>query len=192
MSSAVPGHRYSFRDYLDVEEMSTVKHEFLDGEIYAIAGGTLEHAALSAALIVRLGAMIRGEPCRVYTSDLRVRVRRTGLATYPDAAVICGPPERDPDSPTHATNPTALFEVLSPSTEAYDRGEKRAHYQQIESLREFVALAQDARRVEVWRRTESGDWSQTIFVAGQVIELDSIAGRLPVDDLYADAGLAVP
>ncbi len=192
MTTVAPRHRYTFRDYLDVEEMSAIRHEFLGGEIYAMAGGTPEHAALSAALIVRLGTLLRGGPCRVYTSDLRVRVRATGLATYPDAAIICGPLERDPDSPTHVTNPTVLFEVLSPGTEEYDRGEKREHYQQIESLREYVLVAQDARKVEVWRRAAAGAWSPAVYAAGQILELASVGGSLSVDELYREAGLDVP
>ena len=91
---------------------------------------------LSAALIALLGTGLRNETLRAYTSDLRLRVRKTGLATYPDVAVIYGEPARDPESPTHVLNPIALFEVLSPGTEDYDRGEKREHYQQIESLQE--------------------------------------------------------
>jgi Uma2 family endonuclease len=192
MSSLLPRHRYTFRDYLDVEEMSAVKHEFLDGEIYAMAGGTPEHAALCAALIARLVALVHGGPRRVYTSDLRVRVRATGLATYPDAGVICGALARDPDSPTHVLNPAALFEVLSPSTEDYDRGEKREHCQQIESLREYVTLRQDARRVEVWRRTSGSGWSHESYAAGQSFELTSIGSSVAVDELYAEAGLSVP
>jgi Uma2 family endonuclease len=190
--TVAPRHRYTFRDYLDVEEMSAIRHEFLNGEIYAMAGGTPEHAALCAALIAQLVTLLRGGPCRVYTSDLRVRVRATGLATYPDAAVICGPLERDPDSPTHVTNPTVLFEVLSPGTEEYDRGEKREHYQQIEGLREYVLVAQDARKVEVWRRAGAGAWSHAVHTAGQTLELASVGGALSVDELYREAGLDLP
>ncbi len=192
MSPAPPHHRYTFQEYLDVEEMSAVRHEFLDGANYAMAGGTPEHAALCAALIVRVGAVLSGGPCRIYTSDLRLRIQRTGLATYPDAAVICGAPARDPSSPTHVTNPTVLFEVLSPGTAEYDRGEKREHYQQNESLREYVVLAQDARRAEVWRKSSGGAWSQAAFVAGESFELGSIACSISLDELYAAAGLAVP
>jgi Uma2 family endonuclease len=191
MSSAYRRYRHSFADYLEIEEMSPVKHEFLNGEIYAMAGGTPEHAALCASLIVHLGALLRGRPCRVYTADLRVRVLATGLATYPDAAVICGEAERDPESPTHVTNPTVLFEVTSPGTEAYDRSEKREHYQQIDSLRELVIVSQRERQVEVWRRTADG-WSNDIAGAGQTFDLPSIDGRLAVDDLYATAGLDLP
>jgi Uma2 family endonuclease len=189
MRSAVPRHRYTLRDYLDVEEMSAVKHEYLDGEIYAMAGGTPEHAALCGALVVLVGAQLGGGPCRIYTSDLRLRVLATGLATYPDAAVVCGPPERDPQSPTHVTNPTLVFEVLSPSTEEYDHGEKREHYQKIDSLRAYVTVAQDRRLLTIWRREGGARWSRQDVGAGQSLALEPIGCTLGVDDLYARAGL---
>ena len=191
MSFARPRHRYSFRDYLDIEEMSAVKHEYVDGEIYAMAGGTPEHAALCAALIALLGGQLRGGPCRVYTSDLRLRIRPTGLATYPDAAIICGPLERDVESPTHVTNPTVLFEVLSPSTEDYDLGEKRDNYQQIASLSAYVVVAQDRRSIEMWRRDDGGAWSHALLAAGQTVDLPAVRARFSVDELYETAGLPV-
>lgn len=184
-----PRHRYTFQDYLDVEEISPVKHEYFDGEIYAMAGGTPEHAALAAVLIGRLTAALRGSPCRAYTSDLRLRVRATGLATYPDVAVVCGSAERDPESPTHVTNPALVIEVLSKGTEEYDRGEKREHYQQMESLREYVLVAQAERRVEVWRRTHETQWSHQAHGPGELVVLDSVSCTLDVDELYEDAGV---
>jgi Uma2 family endonuclease len=190
MTAAAPRHRHSFLDYLQVEEMSAVKHEYLDGEIWAMAGGTPEHAALCAALIVLVGAQLRGSACRVYTSDLRVRVTATGLATYPDASVVCGAPERDPSSRTHVTNPIALFEVLSSGTEDYDRGEKREHYQQIESLQAYVVVAQDRRHVELWQRRADHSWSHHVFGPGDMIDLEVIRCRLTIDELYAEAGIA--
>jgi Uma2 family endonuclease len=117
-------HRYTFRDYLDLEETSSVRHEFLEGEIYGMAGGTPEHAALTMSAGAALLAAARGGPCRVHSSDLRVRVLATGLVTYPDVTVVCGPYETDPDSPTTITNPRVVVEVTSDSTEEYDRGEK--------------------------------------------------------------------
>lgn len=168
--------------------MSTVKHEFLDGEIYAMAGGTPEHAALAAAVIVLLGARLRGGACRVYTSDLRLRVLATGLTTYPDAAVVSGVLERDPASSTHVVNPSLVVEVLSPSTEEYDVGEKREHYQRMESLREYVAVAQDARRVEVWRRDDT-QWSHAGYGPGDSVVLESAGCSLAVDEIYLQAGL---
>jgi Uma2 family endonuclease len=184
-------HRYSFQDYLDVEELGGVRHEYLNGEIFAMAGGTPEHAALAAALLVTFGVQLRGRPCRPYSSDLRLRVPATGLATYPDAAVICGEPERDPASATHVTNPTVLVEVLSPSTEEYDRGEKREHYQQLTSLREYVLVAQDRRAIEVYaRENEAAGWTHRTYGAGEHVVLASLGIDVEVDTLYADAGLS--
>jgi Uma2 family endonuclease len=182
---------YTLEDYLGVEEMSAVRHEFVDGQIFAMAGGTPEHAALSAAALVVLGSKLRGGPCRPYSADLRIRVLATGLATYPDAAVICGEPARDPASPTHVTNPTVVVEVLSTSTEEYDRGEKREHYQQIDALREYVLIAQDRRRVEVYGRAAGGAWEHHVYETGDLVELPSLSLTFSTDDLYDSAGLAL-
>ncbi|HET7502500.1 MAG TPA: Uma2 family endonuclease [Kofleriaceae bacterium] len=184
-----PSRRYTLEDYLSVEEMSAVRHEFLDGAIFAMAGGTPEHAALSAAIVVVLGTRLAGRPCRPYSADLRIRVLPTGLATYADAAVICGDPVRDPASPTHVTNPSLLVEVLGPGTEAYDRGEKREHYQRIASLGEYVLVAQDRREIEVHARVAGGGWRRTAYGPGEVVDLPSIGVRFTVDELYQAAGI---
>lgn len=189
MVVAVPHYHYSFQDYLAVEEMGPVRHEFLNGAIFAMAGGTPEHAALSAALLVLLGTQLRGRPCRPYSADLRLRVPATGLATYADAAVVCGEPERDPQSPTHVTNPTLVVEVLSPGTEEYDRGDKREHYQQLVSLRDYVLVAQNRRRVEVFARADGAEWHHHVYVAGDRVVLSSIDCFFEVDELYVSAGL---
>ena len=181
-------HHYSFEDYLGVEETSTVRHEFLNGDIFAMAGGPPEHAALSAAVLVVLGTALRGGSCRTYSADLRVRVTATGLATYPDAAVICGPASHDPISPTHVTNPSVLIEVLSKNTAAYDRGEKREHYQQIDALREYVLIEQDERRVELFARLADGTWGHEIYRGGDAVSLPSLGVTFAVDELYAIAG----
>jgi Uma2 family endonuclease len=188
MGASASRRHYTLADYLGVEEMSNVRHELLDGQIFAIAGGTPEHAALSAAALVLLGGKLRGGPCRPYSADLRIRVLATGLATYPDAAVICGEVERDPSSPTHVTNPRVIVEVLSPSTEAYDRGEKREHYQQIEALREYVLIAQDRRRVEVFVRRDEGAWEHRVHASGDAVELPSLGLTFAVDELFDAAG----
>lgn len=169
--------------------MGPVRHEFLNGAILAMAGGTPEHAALSAAVVVLLGSHLRGRSCRTYSADLRLRIPSTGLATYADAAVICGEPARDPESATHVTNPTLIVEVLSPGTEEYDRGEKREQYQQLESLRDYVLVAQSRRRVEVFSRSEAGAWQHRVFTSGDAVELPSIDCRFELDELYVAAGL---
>jgi Uma2 family endonuclease len=184
--------RYALEDYLSVEEMSSVRHEYLNGEIFAMAGGTPEHAALSAAVLVLLGKKLEGGRCRPYSADLRIRVRETGLATYADATVICGDLERDPESATHVTNPSLVVEVLSRSTEDYDRGEKREHYQRIPSLKEYVLVSQDRRRVEVFARSAGGAWDHHVYQSGESFQLPSVNVLLAVDELYRAAGLTVP
>jgi Uma2 family endonuclease len=181
-------HGYTFAEYLDLEAASNVKHEFLAGEIYAMAGGTPKHAALTLAVGGALLQQLRGGPCRAFSSDLRVRVRASGLATYPDVTVVCGPLERDPDSEATVTNPTLLVEVLSQSTEAFDRGEKFEHYTKIASLREVVYVSQVETRVEVRRKLGDGTWSTTVYGAGATIALEAVGSRLVVDDVYRDAG----
>lgn len=180
---------YTLEDYLSVEEMSDVRHEFLNGQIFAMAGGTPEHAALSAAIVVVLGIKLRGSQCRTYSSDLRIRVLATGLATYPDAAVICGPVQRDPASASHVTNPTVVIEVLSPKTEDYDRGKKREHYQRIETLREYVLIAQDRQCVDVFVHSASGAWEQTTYGEADIVTLASLGVSFSTTELYSTAGL---
>lgn len=185
----VPSRRYTFAEYLIVEEMSAIRHEFLNGEIFAIARGTPAHAALSAAVVAVLNTHLGARRCRPWASDLRIRVVATGLATYADAAVVCGDPIPDPESPTHVTNPSVLFEVLSSSTERYDRGEKRDHYQQIASLQEYVLVAQNRREIEVYARSAGNSWRRSIHGSGESIELPSIGVQFSVDELYDTAGV---
>ena len=155
-----PAHRihYTRAEYLALEASSNVKHEYLDGQIYGMAGGTPEHAALAAAVIGLLFPQLRRGRCRPLDADLRVRVAETGLATYPDVTVVCGARERDSVDGHAVTNPTLIVEVLSPSTESYDRGDKFEHYKCLPSLREYVLVSHRERRVEVWTRGDGG-WS---------------------------------
>lgn len=183
MSKPIRLHQYAFADYLAIEEVARVKHEYLDGEIYAIAGGTPEHAALAAAVTTALGEQLRGSPCRVYSSDLRVRVLATGLATYPDVTVISGPTEHDPDSATHVVNPRVVFEVLSDGTEEYDRGEKLEHYKNAPSLMAVVLLSHRERRIDIWSRGAIA-WDVTTFGSGQLATIVSLNCRLDVDAIY--------
>lgn len=178
-------HRYTYREYLALEDGANVRHEFFDGEIYAMAGGTPEHAAICANVSTALNLQLRGKGCRVHASDLRIRVLATGLVTYPDVSVVCARAELDPDSRVTVINPTAVVEVLSPSTAAYDRGEKLANYQRIPSLREVVLVAHDERLVEVWHRDAAGAWTRREARSGG-IALDALGCTLDVDDVYRD------
>jgi Uma2 family endonuclease len=138
--------RYTLDQYLRLEEMSNVRHEYLEGEIYGMPGGTPEHGRIAANIIMLLGMHTASRRCAVFTSDVRVRVTATGLDTYPDVTVVCGRLEYDSLDPHAIANPTLLVEVTSPSTEAYDRGEKLNHYRRIPSLQEIVIVAHGERR----------------------------------------------
>jgi Uma2 family endonuclease len=175
--------RYTYGEYLAREHASTVKHEYLDGEIRAMAGATPEQAAMAAFVTAAIGAALGDGPCVVYSSALRVRVLATGLATYPDVTVVCGPPERDPESRTTIINPTLVVEVLSDSTEEYDRGEKLASYQKVPSLKECLLVSHREQRLELWRRS-GAEWVRVVATAGHKLELRSVACTLDVDRLY--------
>jgi len=180
-------HRYTYHDYLVLERTANVKHEFMGGEIYAMAGGTREHAALGANVLASLGAQLRGKPCQAHSSDLRVRVLPTGLATYPDATVVCGPAELDPEDRHAVVNPSVLIEVTSESTQDYDRGEKLEHYQRIPSVRHIVLVSHRERSIEVFDRQDGDRWRRTEARAGQAAELACLDATLDVDEIYRDA-----
>jgi len=181
-------HHFTFEEYLTLEEDSGTKHEFLGGQVWAMSGGTPEHAALIMNVGTLLSNSLRDKPCRVYGSDLRVRVQATGLGTYPDVTVVCGHLELDPEDPKKHTarNPRVLVEILSPSTEDYDRGEKLGHYKKIPTVSEIVLVAHDRHEVEIVRREADGSWSREIAREGEVARLASIGCELPVAEIYRD------
>jgi Uma2 family endonuclease len=185
MSTTSPRRvHYTYADYLALEEGSPIRHEFLDGEIFAMAGGSPDHAALAAAVI----GIVRGQlppGCRVFTSDLRVRVAATGLTTYPDAAVVCGATDRAPEDALAVTNPRLLVEVTSPSTEEYDRGEKLRHYESLPSLREVLIVSHRSPALTLHRR-EDAVWTVMTAGPGETLALASVPVRLAVDEVYRD------
>jgi Uma2 family endonuclease len=164
-----------------------MKHEYDGGEIVALAGGSRRHSALASRISAAL-ENARPPGCVAFQSDQRVRILATGKATYPDASMVCGPIEGDPSDPTGATitNPTLIIEVLSPSTEQDDRGDKWQHYQLIASLQEFVLVSQSHPRVERYRRLATGGWEYQDATAGVVrlatgaeLDLARLYGQLP-------------
>lgn len=180
-------HDYTFADYLALERESEIKHEFDAGEMLAMSGGTARHSALAVnvAFALKSTSPPRG---MVFQSDMRVRIRATGRATYPDVSMVCGPIEYDPEDAgrTTITNPVLIVEVLSVTTEKGDRGNKWMHYQRIPSLQEYVLVSQEPR-VEIFRRTPSGTWEDLEAHEG-VIQL--VAGpTLDIATLYADLPL---
>lgn len=184
MSQAAQHAQYTFADYVALEAESNVRHEFLGGQMYAMAGGTPEHAALAAAVSGFLFGQLQGKPCRVYSSDLRVGVPATGLVSYPDLSVACGPLERDPRDRNTVLNPVVLVEVTSASTEAYDHGDKLDHFKQIASVRDILIVSHRAPSIVCWSR-EDGAWKHTEALGGERVELRSIGCSLDVDAIYA-------
>lgn len=181
-------------EYLAREPLSDVKHEYVFGEAFAMAGGTPAHAIVSANLARSLGNALVGKGCVVASSDLRVHVPATRLYTYPDVTVVCGVIETAPRDPNSITNLTVLFEVLSDATEAHDRGAKFKHYERIAALRAYVLVTQDARRVEQFTRTDAG-WLRTVddLDDGAIeIALPSLEITLTLTDLTSGLELLPP
>jgi Uma2 family endonuclease len=182
-----PQHHYTYAEYLAYEADSGLKHEYENGEIFALAGGSRRHSALA----LRVGAALdaaRKPGCVAFQSDQKVRVLATGRATYPDATVVCGAIEGDPADPSGATitNPTILVEVLSVSTEQNDRGNKWQHYQLIPSLQEYVLVSQSPARVERYRRIARDKWEYSDvtngtlqLITGAVLDLGALYEGLP-------------
>lgn len=179
----------SYAEYLAFDAASETKHEYVNGEVFAMAGGTINHSALAMAIGTALSIALRDRACRVLSSDARVRVKATGMATYPDVTVVCKSIDVDPDDPHSMLNPALIVEVLSESTEAYDRGAKAAHYRQIPSLREYVLVSQGEPLIEVYRRNERDRWELASEARrGEHAELTSCGEpiTLDVDAIYRD------
>ena len=174
----------TYVEYLASERASDVRHEYLRGDVWAMAGGTPEHARLAARVIGELGRQLEGKPCEPFSSDLRVRVVATDLSTYPDVTVVCGELETAPEDADAVVNPTVLVEVLSDGSEAYDRGEKFAHYRRLASLREYVLISQHEPRVEVFRRRGEREWVFSEARAGETLRFSSLGVELAVDAVY--------
>ena len=194
MSAVAQPRRYTPEEYLALERDAEYKSEYVNGYIYAMAGGTPEHALIAANVIGELRTRLRGGPCRPYSSDLRTRGNpRGGLYTYPDVVVVCGELHRDPLDANTITNPTLIVEVLSDSTEAYDRGDKFAHYRTLDSLQEYVLVAQNTPRVERFTRQPDGQW---LFAAATDLEdsirLFSVGCDLPLAEVYDGITFAAP
>jgi Uma2 family endonuclease len=174
---------HTYADYVQIERDSRVKHEYCDGEIYAMAGGTPEHGALAMAIAgilrVQLPAL-----CTMLSSDVKVRIAASDLSTYPDLSAVCGPLERDALDSTAVVNPTVLVEVTSPSSKDYDRGEKLSHYKQLESLRVVLIVAHEGERITVVERQGEG-WTISDYRSGETAVSNSPALSIQVDSLYA-------
>ena len=191
MTGLVP-KRATYAEYLAIELKTNLRHEYVDGEIRAMSGGTLRHCKLRTNLTGLLNSSLGDGPCQVYDSDLKIFVDSVRLATYPDAAIICGPLETHPEDKNAVTNPRVLLEVLSPSTESWDRGGKFLSYQEIPSLQEYLLLSPDEPRVERYTRQEDGSWRYQRYGAGDTVPIEAAGVELPLERLYRNLPAAEP
>ena len=177
--------------YLAAERASTSRNEYYAGVIYAMAGASEQHNLIASNILASLHTQLRGRAYRIYASDMRLKVLHTGLNTYPDLAIICGPPQfTDPTKRDTLTNPVVLVEILSPSTERYDRGLKFQHYRTIESLQIYVLVAQDRPYVE-WYTRQGQHWLlNDASGLDATVELLTLAVPLKLHDVYAQVELA--
>ncbi len=179
----------TYAEYLRLEAETGIKHEWRRGVAVAMAGGTLAHAHLSGRIFGVLFTRLRGKPCQPWNSDAKVRIPSEDVSTYPDISVVCGDPVRDDADRNSITNPTVLVEVLSESTENYDRAEKFGYYRGLPSLRDYVLVSQHKIAVEHYERRADGSWLFRELGAGEVLSLRSMKLRLRVDELYAGVPL---
>lgn len=174
----------TYAEYCALEREGETKHEYLRGEVFAMTGGTLEHGRLAMRIGHLLARELGERPCRVYSSDVRVHVEATQLDTYPDVSVVCGKPETAELDAHALLNPIMIVEVLSDSTEAYDRGQKASHYRRIPSLRAYLLVSQSEQKLELQVRSADGPW--TLFEAGvgERLTIEPLGIELAVDEVY--------
>ncbi len=180
---------YAEADYLVNEAQSASKHEYVAGEVFAMAGASKRHGTLALNIAVALRQHLRGKPCAVWMADMKVRVHSDSAYYYPDVVATCDPHDLSPDAPKDFLQaPKLVVEVLSDSTEPVDRREKLLSYRRLPSLQEYVLVDQARAWVEVFRRTSTG-WTQDIYEAGEEVRLASLELELPMAELYADTGV---
>lgn len=168
--------------YLEIEHTAENRSEYYKGEMFAMSGGTRDHTRIILNILTSLESKAGDRGCEFFSSDMRIQVSETGLYTYPDVSGLCGTPEYLGGRKDTLVNPAFLFEVLSPSTEAYDRGRKFRHYRTIRSLQEYVLVASDRKAVDICRKQGDAKWSIEAAVAS--IELKSLGITLTLDEIY--------
>jgi Uma2 family endonuclease len=193
MGAAQPVVKYTLAEYLAFEERSETKHEYYAGEIFAMAGASPTHNRLCFRLATLLGQRLEGSDCIGYTSDQKIWIAAAGLNTYADLTIVCGQAQYDPDHPILLTNPRVIIEVLSPSTMAYDRGEKWEFYQQLPSLLEYLLVWQDRAQIEQYSRQTDDSWRYLRIVGlEESITLSSIGCALSLAEVYSNIEFPPP
>ena len=178
-------------EYYEFERNSDLKHEFLDGEIYAMAGASYEHNQIFSATLATLFSQLRGKGCTVNPSDQKLKVMETGFIAYPDISVICGEPVFAGEEYDTVTNPVLIIEVLSPSTEGYDRGKKFQNYREIKTLQEYLLISQDKAHIEAYTM-QNGKWVLTDIIGLEAVyKFSSIDCQLALSDVYENVTFPV-
>ena len=181
------------QEYLKLERESDTKHQYLDGEMIAMARASLAHIDIIANLLREVGSFLKGKTCRITPSDLRISIPSANSYTYPDATIFCGNPEMEDDKFDTAKNPAVIFEVMSGSSKEYDSGNKFLYYQRIPSLQEYILIDSKKMSVAIYRRQTPDLWKiETLEDATSVINIRSIDYNLSFDDLYFEVDLKAP
>ena len=180
-----PATRLTPEQYLEIERKAEFKSEYYQGEMFAMAGAGYVHNLITANLITTLNQQLRSRPCQTLSGDMRIHVPASDLYTYPDASVVCGEPRFLGDRTDTLLNPKLIIEVLSPSTERYDRGRKFEHYRSVESVAEYLLVSSDRINAELFTRQSDGSWNlKTFNQLEDSLDIQSIGVRLTVADLY--------
>lgn len=183
--SSQPKNYLTPEEYLASERQADTKHEYFNGDVFAMVGASRKHNLIAGNIFGELRQQLKGKPCEAYTNDMRVRIPATGLYTYPDVIVICGEPKFEDEHIDTLLNPTLIVEVLSESTESYDRGKKAGFYRSVESVAEYLMVSQDEYRVEQYVKQSDGKWLLTdIRALESIVEFASVQCALSMKEIY--------
>ncbi len=178
-------NRFTIEEYLAFENASEEKHEYYDGEIFAMSGAKVDHNIISSNLSTELGQVLKGKPCRPLGSDQRVYIPKNSLFTYPDISIVCGKVETKEDDEWNMLNPTVIIEILSPSTKNYDRGDKFKLYRDIPTLREYILVDSETIAIEAFRINDSGHWELEEYKDIQaILTIKAVQTEIPVSEIY--------
>jgi Uma2 family endonuclease len=187
MQTPIDINLVSVEEYLQGEQISEIKHEYVCGQVFAMSGASRAHNLIAGNIYALLRSHLRGSNCRTFISDMKVKLttaqKNNDLFYYPDVVVTC---DREDNRKFFLTSPCSIFEVLSPSTETIDRREKRLNYQNLDSLQEYILVSQDKIQVEIYRKDDRGKWLVKSLSQGDILELRSIDFQIAIADIYED------
>jgi len=176
--------KFTPEEYFEWAAKQELRYEYLDGEVYAMSGGTVNHGQIAANMIILLGNHLRGSGCRVLSSDVRIKIQKSNKFVYPDVSVTCD--DRDKTTTNFISHPCLIVEVLSPSTEGYDRGKKFNFYRQSDTLQDYILVNTDEIEIDVYQKLEGDKWKINTYLEGDLIELKSINLTFPIEQVFED------